>query len=73
MDGKRLLVEVNGARIREARAAAGFTRAAFALRIGISLLELQSYEHGETIPDPGILLRIANAAGVKVSSLIETT
>jgi transcriptional regulator with XRE-family HTH domain len=58
-----------GARIRDARLAAGLSQAALAARIGTSRRHVIRLEHGEHRPSPPMLRRIAEATGRETSSI----
>lgn len=53
-----------GGRIRQARVARGFSMRALASRVGVSPAAIAKYEHGESIPRPSVLLRLAREIGV---------
>ena len=55
-----------GERIRLARRAAGLSLRELANRVGVSPQAISKYERGLDIPSSGVLLRLAEALGVKV-------
>jgi Zn-dependent peptidase ImmA (M78 family)/transcriptional regulator with XRE-family HTH domain len=54
-----------GHRIRQARQAAGLTLAALGARIGVTHTAIQKYEKGIITPSSSILLKLAQACGVR--------
>ncbi|NPV30275.1 MAG: helix-turn-helix transcriptional regulator, partial [Firmicutes bacterium] len=55
-----------GERLRLARRAAGLSLRELANRVGVSPQAISKYERGLDIPSSGVLLRLAEALGVKV-------
>lgn len=58
-----------GERVRQLRQDLGMTMAAFSGEAGISIGMLSKIEHAHTAPSLATLVRLANAAGVSVTSL----
>lgn len=52
-------------RLKCARTASGLSMAALASNVGISANAIKKYEHGETMPTSGNLLKLARALGVR--------
>ena len=58
-----------GDRVRQLRQGLSMTMATFSEKAGISIGMLSKIEHGQTAPSLATLVRLANAAGVSVTSL----
>ena len=54
-----------GARIKQARTAAGLSLRELGDRAGVSAMAISKYERGENTPSSGVLLRLAKAVGVR--------
>lgn len=52
--------------IMQGRQAKSMTQKDLALKIGVKAPIIQSYENGKAIPDPGVLVKIERALGVKL-------
>lgn len=55
-----------GARIKQARAAAGLSLRDLAGQVGVSAMAISKYERGETKPSSDVLLRLSKALDVRV-------
>ena len=55
-----------GARIKQARKAAGLTLRELAERIGVSAMAISKYENNQMTPRSEVLIRLAQALNVKV-------
>ncbi len=62
----RIDVEI-GARLRQARAAAGLTQTELGTGLGISFQQIQKYEKGKNRIGGGRLYKIARVLGVKIT------
>ena len=62
----RIDVEI-GARLRQARVAAGFTQTELGVQLGISFQQVQKYEKGRNRIGGGRLYKIARVLGVKIT------
>ncbi len=62
----RIDVEI-GARLRQARVAAGFTQTELGIQLGISFQQVQKYEKGRNRIGGGRLYKIARVLGVKIT------
>ncbi len=62
----RIDVEI-GARLRQARVAAGFTQTELGGQLGISFQQIQKYEKGRNRIGGGRLYKIARVLGVKIT------
>jgi transcriptional regulator with XRE-family HTH domain len=60
------IAAVIGDGIRRARTLCGITQDELAAALGISLDDVQDYEHGRRRPRPEVLVRIAHALGVPI-------
>ncbi len=56
-----------GARLRQARVAAGFTQTELGIQLGISFQQVQKYEKGRNRIGGGRLYKIARVLGVKIT------
>ena len=56
-------------RLREARAAAGWTQAELARRVGVSRKTINTVENGVFVPSTVLALKLAQALGVPVEGL----
>ncbi len=56
-------------RLREARAAAGWTQAELAERVGVSRKTINTVENGVFVPSTVLALKLAQALGVPVEGL----
>lgn len=54
-----------GERLLRARSAAGLSMQALAAQTGVSANMIKKYEHGESMPSSGVLVKIARALGVR--------
>lgn len=54
-----------GSRIRQARIARGLSMRELAGKVGVSPTAISKYEHGESVPRPSVLLRLARELGVQ--------
>ena len=59
-----------GAKIRDARKAAGLTQAELATLIGAATITIRQYETGKRTPRPPQIRRIANALNSAISELV---
>ena len=62
----RIDVEI-GARLRQARVAAGFTQTELGIQLGVSFQQVQKYEKGRNRIGGGRLYKIARVLGVKIT------
>ncbi|ACX51833.1 helix-turn-helix domain protein [Ammonifex degensii KC4] len=65
MQGKGEAARQIGLRIKEARLSRGLSLRALAEKVGVSAQAISKYERGLDIPGSGVLLRLAEALGVK--------
>ncbi len=63
----------SGARLREARTAAGYRPEQLALRIGRSVYSIHEYERGRVCPPTEVIARLADTLDVDADELHETT
>ncbi len=54
-----------GERIKRARAAAGLSMQALGQQVGVSANMIKKYEHDESMPSSGVLIKLAKALGVR--------
>ncbi|MEY2345160.1 helix-turn-helix domain-containing protein [Proteus mirabilis] len=54
-----------GERIKRARAAAGLSMQALGEQVGISANMVKKYEHDQSMPSSGVLLKLATALSVR--------
>lgn len=59
----------SGARLKEARLAAGLSRERVATEIERSFNSIYAYEHGGTVPPVDVLLRLAHLLGCSLEEL----
>ncbi|MCW2488036.1 ImmA/IrrE family metallo-endopeptidase [Candidatus Symbiopectobacterium sp. NZEC127] len=54
-----------GERLKRARAAAGLSMKALSLQAGVSATMIKKYEHNESMPSSGVLVKMSRALGVR--------
>jgi putative transcriptional regulator len=59
--------------LRQARAAAGWTQAELAERVGVSRKTINTVENGVFVPSTVLALKLARALGVRVEELFALT